>query len=141
MAKSIFEVLDTLETETSVPAVGKNVEHTIPRSQFPTAEQFESAELLEAWAKETGNLHACLQSGVQKRLIDIRAIFKSEKKGETWTGETGQAKVDSSEWTVTTRPKTGNKVETAIDTLSKLTPEQLAVIMAKIQAAQFNQPK
>jgi hypothetical protein len=136
MAKSIFEILDTLETETSVPAVGRNVEHTIPRSQFPTAAQFESPELLEQWARETGNMHKALQAGVQKRLIDIRAIFKSEKKGETWTPESGQAKVDSSEWTVTTRPKTGNKVATAIDTLSKLTPEQLAVIMAQIKAAQ-----
>ena len=136
MAKSIFDILDTLETETSVPAIGANVSHTIPRSQFPTAEQFEDAGKLEAWARESGNLHACLQSGVQKRLIDIRAIFKSEKKGETWTPESGQAKVDSSEWTVTTRPKTGNKVATAIDTLSKLTPEQLAVIMAQIKAAQ-----
>ena len=133
MAKSIFETLDTLVTETSVPAVGKNVDHTIPRSQFPTAEQFESAELLEAWARESGNLHACLQSGVQKRLIDIRAIFKSEKKGEVWSAESGQAKVDKSEWTVTTRPKSGNKVATAIDTLSKLSPEQLAAILQQLQ--------
>lgn len=136
MAKSIFEILDTLETETSVPAVGKNVNHTIPRSQFPTAAQFESPELLEQWARETGNMHKALQAGVQKRLIDIRAIFKSEKKGEVWSAESGQKKVNESEWTVTTRPKSGNKVATAIDTLSKLSPEQLAVIMAQIKAAQ-----
>ena len=107
MAKSIFEILDTLETETSVPAIGKNVSQTIPRSQFPTAEQFEDAEKLESWARETGHMHACLQSGVQKRLIDIRAIFKSEKKGETWTAENGQKKVNESEWTITERPKQG----------------------------------
>ena len=133
MAKSIFEILDTLETETSVPAVGKNVNHTIPRSQFPTAAQFESPELLEQWARETGNMHNALQAGVQKRLIDIRAIFKSEKKGETWTPESGQKKVDESEWTITERPKSGNKVATAIDTLSKLSPEQLAAILQQLQ--------
>lgn len=108
MAKSIFEILDSLETETSVPAVGKNVSQTIPRSQFPTAEQFEDAEKLEAWARETGHMHAALQSGVQKRLIDIRAIFKSEKKGETWTPEAGQKKVNESEWSIVERPKAGS---------------------------------
>lgn len=107
MAKSIFEILDSLETETSVPAVGRNVEHTIPRSQFPTAEQFESAELLEQWARESGHMHVALQSGIQKRLIDIRAIFKSEKKGETWSPESGQKKVDESKWEITERPKQG----------------------------------
>ena len=44
MAKSIFEILDTLSTETSVPVVGKNVEHTLPRKLFPTAEIFEAGK-------------------------------------------------------------------------------------------------
>jgi len=136
MAKSIFEILDTLETETSVPAVGRNVEHSLPRSLFPTAEQFESSEQLLAWANEHGFTHALLQAGLQKGLIDCRASFKAVKKGEAWTEKSGQDKVDAMKWTVTTRPKTGNKVATAIDTLSKLTPEQLAVIMAQIKANQ-----
>ena len=136
MAKSIFEILDSLETETSVPIVGRNVEHTLPRKLFPTAEIFENGEKLLAWSNENGYTHALLQAGIQKGLIDCRAAFKSVKKGETWTEESGQAKVDAMNWTVTSRPKTGNKVATAIDTLSKLTPEQLAVIMAQIKAAQ-----
>jgi hypothetical protein len=136
MAKSIFEILDSLETETSVPAVNKIVEHSLPRKLFPTAEQFESPELLKNWADSNGFTHSLLQAGIQKGLIDCRAAFKSVKKGETWTEESGQAKVDAMNWTVTSRPKTGNKVANAIDTLSKLTPEQLAVIMAQIKAAQ-----
>lgn len=136
MAKSIFEILDTLETETSVPAVGKNVDHSLPRKLFPTAEVFENGEKLLAWSNENGYTHALLQAGLQKGLIDARATFKSTKKDEIWTAEAGQAKVDAMTWTVTSRPKTGNKVATAIDTLSKLTPEQLAVIMAQIKAAQ-----
>jgi len=32
MAKSIFETLDTLQTETSVPVTGKTIEHTLPRN-------------------------------------------------------------------------------------------------------------
>ena len=137
MAKSIFEILDTLETETSVPSVGKNVSQTIPRSQFPTAEQFESPELLEKWARESGHMHAALQSGVQKRLIDIRAIFKSEKKGETWTPESGQKKVDESEWTITERPKASatkiTTVESALAVLAKLSPEALAKALADMK--------
>jgi hypothetical protein len=141
MAKSIFETLDSLTTETSVPVVGKNVEHTLPRTIFPTSEQFESAEKLLAWSNENGYTHALLQAGIQKGLIDVRATFKACKKDDTWTANYGQVNVDKMTWTVTERPKAGNKVENAIDTLSKLSPEQLAEIIAKIQAEQFKHPK
>lgn len=107
MAKSIFETLDTLQTETSVPIVGKNVEHTLPRTIFPTAEQFESAEKLLAWSNENGYTHALLQAGIQKGLIDVRATFKACKKDDTWTASYGQANVDKMTWTVTERPKAG----------------------------------
>ena len=107
MAKSIFETLDDLQTETSVPLIGKNVEHTIPRSLFPTSEQFEDEDKLLNWADENGFVHALLQMGIQKGLIDIRAIFKSAKKEESWTPELGQTKVDKHTWTITERPKTG----------------------------------
>jgi len=91
MAKSIYALLDDLMTETSVPAVtdkdGKNVReyhgmvrHTFPRSALPTSAQFEDAEELLTWAEDAGVLHACLQSGVQSRIIDYRAIFKGMKK-------------------------------------------------------------
>ena len=107
MAKSIFEILDSLQTETSVPEVGKNVEHTIPRKLFPTAEQFENEDKLLAWADENGFVHALLQQGIQKGLIDIRAIFKSCKKEENWTPELGQEKVNKHTWSIVERPKTG----------------------------------
>lgn len=119
MAKSIFEILDSLATETSVPEIkdkdGKvvrkhmgNVEHTLPRSIFPTAEIFESAEELLAWAEENGFTHALLQAGIQKGLIDCRAKFKAVKKDEEWAVEIGQAAVDGMTWEIVQRPKEGS---------------------------------
>ena len=109
MAKSIFETLDSLQTETSVPAIGKNVEHSLPRKLFPMAETFESAEKLLTWSNENGYTHALLQAGIQKGLIDCRAKFKACKKDETWTPELGQEQVDSMKWEITKRPQ-GNNV-------------------------------
>ena len=104
-SQSIYVTLDTLTTETSVPGqTPKMQSHSLPRSAFPTSEQFESAEKLEAWARETGVMHACLQKGIQKHLIDIRAAFKACKKADTWSNKYGQANVNAYEWTVTTRP-------------------------------------
>lgn len=104
-SQSIYVTLDTLTTETSVPGqTPKMQSHTLPRAAFPTSEQFEHADQLEAWAKETGFMHACLQKGVQKHLIDCRAAFKACKKADTWSNEYGQSNVDAYEWTVVTRP-------------------------------------
>lgn len=104
MAKSIFETLDTLQTETSVPSTGKSVEHSLPRKLFPTSEEFESAESLLAWSNENGYTHALLQAGLQKGLIDCRATFKACKKDDTWSSEYGQKNVDAMTWDVTKRP-------------------------------------
>lgn len=111
MAKSIFEILDTLQTETSVPATGKNIEHTLPRSLFPTSEIFEDKEKLIAWSNEQGFTHALIQMGLQKGLIDCRAAFKAVKKGETWSPELGQANVDKMVWTITNRPNVGTSTK------------------------------
>ena len=108
MAKSIFETLDSLQTETSVPVVGKTIEHTLPRSLFPVAETFEDAVKLLAWSNENGFTHALLQAGIQKGLIDCRAKFKACKKDETWTEEMGQAAVDGMTWEIVSRPKENN---------------------------------
>lgn len=118
MAKSIFEILDDLKTETSVPEIKNDkgvvsrknfgtVEHTIPRKLFPTSEQFEDAEKLLAWSNENGFTHALLQAGLQKGLIDCRATFKAVKKDETWTPEYGQANLDKMAWSIVERPKAG----------------------------------
>ena len=132
MAKSIFEILADLTTETSVPEMGKTIEHTIPRSLFPTAEEFENEEKLLNWARANGYVHSLLQMGLQKGLIDVRAKFKSCKKDDTWTPEYGQANVDSHKWEITERPKSGDKVGNAVEALSKLSPEQLAEILARM---------
>ena len=108
MAKSIFSILDELETDTSVPDHG-SVTHTLPRNLLPTAEQFEDADSLLDWAEENEITHACLQKGIQKFLIDLRAIFKSVKKDEVWNFEKGQKAVDDAEWKITSRPNVNDK--------------------------------
>ena len=104
MAKSIFAILDDLQTETSVPGFGDSISHSIPRKLFPTSEQFEDAEKLLAWSEENNFTHALLQQGLQKGLIDIRARFKSCKKDDTWNETYGQKNVNSHTWEITERP-------------------------------------
>ena len=132
MAKSIFEILGDLTTETSVPEIKKTVQHTIPRRLFPEPEIFDNAEKLLAWAEERKFTHALLQMGLQKGLIDLRARFKATKKDETWSEMLGQRNVDSHEWETVTRGKSTDKVGNAVEALSKLSPEQLAEILAKL---------
>ena len=132
MAKSIFEILADLTTETSVPEIKKTVQHTIPRRLFPEPEIFDNAEKLLAWTEENNFTHALLQMGLQKGLIDLRARFKATKKDETWSEMLGQKNVDSHKWETVTRGKSTDKVGNAVEALSKLTPEQLAEILAKM---------
>ena len=145
MAKSIYDILDSLETETSVPEVQDkdgnviresfgSVAHTLPREGLPTSEQFENKEKLLAWAEETDNLHECLQSGIQSRIIDYRAIFKGMKKDDTWTPEFGQANVDKSKWKIVTRPE-GKKsaVDVATNYLASLSVEERAKFIANLK--------
>jgi len=135
MAQSIFVTLDTLKTETSVPAIGLMVQHTLPRSIFPTSEQFADEQKLVAWAKESGCLHACLQKGVQAKLIDARATFKATKKGAEWSTALGQENVDKMKWEAAERPASAKSDEQkAIEAMAKLTPEQLAAIIADLNA-------
>jgi len=131
MAKSIYGILTDLSTETSVPGVGM-IEHTLPRSLLPTAEQFADSEKLLAWANEKGITHACLQKGVQKFLIDLRATFKAVKKDETWTEEKGQAAVNSATWDITDRPNVKKTPEQiAMEYLASLDPEAQKAFMKK----------
>lgn len=109
MAKSIYEVLNTLKTTTSVPGHGDEIEHTIPPELFPDDSTFEDADQLLEWAEDLGFTHALLQKGIQKGLIDARATFKSCKKADIWTPEYGQNNVDKMEWTITKRPNQGGK--------------------------------
>ena len=132
MAKSIFEILSDLQTETSVPGYGAEVPHTIPRRLFPTPEIFDDADALLEWSDNNGYTHALLQAGLQKGLIDLRARFKACKKTETWSPELGQKQVDSHKWEIVTRGKSTDKVGNAVEALSKLTPEQLAEILARM---------
>lgn len=105
-SQSIFSLLDNLETETSVPGqTPKMQKHSLPREQFPTSTQFENEDGLVEWARRNNCLHACLQKGIQKHLIDCRARFKACKKTETWSSKMGQRQVDEYKWEIMTRPQ------------------------------------
>ena len=105
-SQSIFSLLDTLETETSVPGqTPKMQKHSLPREQFPTSTQFEDEDGLVEWARRNNCLHACLQKGIQKHLIDCRARFKACKKTETWSNGMGQKQVNEYKWEIMTRPQ------------------------------------
>jgi len=108
MAKSIYETLESLSTETSVPGEGM-VPHSLPRELLPTDKQFESADELLTWAKDLGIVHSCLQKGVKQMIIDLRAIFKACKKDETWSLASGQAAVNAATWNITSRPNVNTK--------------------------------
>ena len=111
-SQSIFSLLDTLETETSVPGqTPKMQKHSLPREQFPTSTQFENEDALVEWARKTGCLHSVLQKGIQKHLIDCRARFKACKKTETWSNGMGQKQVDEYKWEIMTRPQVKVSVE------------------------------
>jgi len=108
MAKSIYDILNDLETETSVPDFGI-LKHTLPRELLPTAEQFEDSEQLLEWAKDNDCIHSALQKGIQKFIIDLRATFKAVKKDEKWDIEKGQKAVNNAKWTITKRPNVNDK--------------------------------
>ena len=104
--QSIFSLLDNLETETSVPGqTPKMQKHSLSREEFPSSRQFEDEDSLVEWARKTGCLHACLQKGIQKHLIDCRARFKACKKSEIWSNGMGQRQVDEYKWEIMTRPQ------------------------------------
>jgi hypothetical protein len=109
-SQSIFTVLDTLSTETSVPGqTPKMQQHTLPRDMFPNSKEFEQEAALLEWATNAGCLHACLQKGVKAHLIDCRAKFKSCRKDDTWTPSYGQANLDAFTWETMARPNQGKK--------------------------------
>jgi len=133
MAKSIFEILDNLETETSVPGQNPRIQpHNIPREQLPDSATYEDPDRLLAWFKESGFLHAGLQKGVRAHLIDLRAAFKACKKDDVWTPDYGQANLDNYTWEVHKRPSQGKTVskEQLKKTLANMSPEELKELLA-----------
>jgi len=128
MAKSIYDILDDLTTETSVPGFGM-VTHSLPRHLLPTAEIFENRQSLLEWAEDNGFTHAILQKGIQKFLIDLRAIFKAVKKDNVWKQSKGQNNVTTAEWNVVKRPKVNDKEKI----------ESLAIFKANLNIAKAMQ--
>lgn len=143
MAQSIYVTLETLQTETSVPAVtdkdGKvirsnhgSVSHSLPRENYPTPEIFDNESDFLDWATEHGCLLALLQAGINDWLIADRAAFKRMVKND-WSLEIGQKNVNERKWTVSKRPEAAKSQEQkAIDILGKMSPEQIAEMLAKL---------
>lgn len=145
MSKSIFEILDDVTTETSVPSQGKTedgkaivIAHTIPRDLFPTSAQFEDEDDLFQWAEESGFAHAMLQRGIQKFLIETRAAFKGCKKDDEWSPEYGQANVDAMEWNVVKRPNQGKNNEAIA---KAVLAETITTMQLMIDAAGLDEEK
>ena len=133
MAQSIYDVLETLQTVTSIKGDGE-YSHSLPAELFPSPKVFESRDELLAWSEQHGYTQALLQAGLQKGLIDLRAKFRSCKKSETWTPEIGQKNINAHKWEVMTRPESAKSAEEkAIEALSKLSPEKIAAIMANLK--------
>jgi len=151
MAESIFTVLATRSTSTTVPFLGKDddnktisVQHTIPDELFPTDEEFESPEKLIEWANQTGCTYEMLQKGVGKALIEVRAKFKAPKKGkdgspDLWDKIYGQSQVDAMEWTPVKRPnQSGNSENIAKAVLKEtITNMQLMIDVAGLTEAKI----
>ncbi len=142
MATSIFDTLDSMHTETSVPSAGTDengkallIAHTLPRELFPTSEQFEQEGQLLAWSEENGFTHAILQRGIQKFLIEARATFKGSKKKETWSETLGQTNVNSMEWKAITRPNQSDSKNIA----KTLLKENLATYQMMIDVANMTE--
>ena len=109
MSESIYTQLENQTVVT--PVNGKEFIHPLPSGLFPTAEQFEDKAKLIAWAKEIGKEAELIQSGLQKKIIEVRAVFKSVKKDEIWTETKGLENVAKMEWKTVDRPNaTGGKV-------------------------------
>ncbi len=130
MAKSIYEILADLTTTTSVPGFGSEISHTIPSDLFPSDSEFENESDLLEWAEESGCLHACLQKGIQKFLIELRATFKGCKKDDIWSEGYGQKNVDEMEWKITERPNQGGtkKVREAVLEANKAIAQSMKTV-------------
>ena len=131
MSESIYTQLENQTVVT--PVDGKDFSHPLPSGLFPTAEQFESPELLIHWADNMGYTAKLIQKGLQKGIIEVRAVFKSCKKDKTWNIEMGEANLAKMEWKNVTRPNTAMSDEDkAISVLSKMSPEEIQAMLKKL---------
>jgi len=131
MAESIYIQLDNGKVIT--PVDGKEYVHSLPSHLFPSAEQFEDADKLIAWANENDFTAKLIQKGLQKGIIEVRATFKACKKDDTWSEEYGQKNIDSMEWKTVSRPQTSmSDEEKAISVLGKMSADEIAELLKKL---------
>lgn len=107
MSESIYVQLEKRRAIT--PVNGQDYDAPLPDELFPTAEQFEDKIALVAWAKEIDKEAELIQSGLQKKIIELRAAFKSCPKDHIWDEEMGNKNVAAMEWKYVSRPNVGSK--------------------------------
>ena len=108
MAESIYTQLANQTILT--PVNGVDIRHELPEGLFPDDKTFENESALIAWAKENNCTAELIQKGLQKAIIEVRAVFKACKKDETWDEDLGNTNVNAMEWTMVDRPnQTGAK--------------------------------
>jgi len=131
MAESIYTQLANQTALT--PVDGKDFRHPLPEGLFPTDKQFESKEELLAWAEKNDYTYPLIQKGLQKAIIEVRAVFKSCKKDETWTEDIGLKNIDDMVWKIVDRPSSGQTDEQkAMSILGKMSPEEIAEMLKKL---------
>lgn len=130
MAESIFVQLKNQKVTT--PVDGEEFIHGLPEGLFPSDEVFADPEALVEWANNNGYTAALLQMGLQKGIIEVRACFKSTKKGENWSRALGEGNLTKMKWAMLQRPvATQSKEEQAKSLLAGLSPDQIAKILAQ----------
>jgi len=105
MSESIYVQLEKGKIIT--PVNGKDYETVLPTAIFPTAEQFGNKENLLAWANENDFAYELIQKGLQKAIIEVRAVFKAVKKDELWTVGNAQINVNKMKWEKVDKPNSG----------------------------------
>ena len=129
MSESIYTILANGNTMTAVKNEG-DYSMDLPDS-MPSPDQFQDAEALQEWAENNGVMHSCLQKGIQKHLIDLRAKFRQVKKDEDWDHGTAQDNVNATEWDIVLPPKTKKSQEQiAKEYLASLSPAELKKFLA-----------
>ena len=132
MSKSTFEILDSLETETSVPGQDPKMQpHKLQREQFPDSATYEDEDRLLDWFRNNNNLHSGMQKGVKSHLIDLRRVFKFCKKDDIWSPSYGQQNSDNFQWEIHRRPEQKAKLspEQAKNALAQMDKEELKALL------------
>lgn len=99
----------TLKKET-ITVTDKGITLEVPKPEWlPTDEEYESPERLEEWARQTGFMHAILQSGIRQEIIALRAAIRPSSDKQSFEIIECIERSTEYEPKVQKRPQTGGK--------------------------------